>query len=166
MGKSFLFNKDYNINNINNINNLNKIKSHNDSESGLPSIVPLVSLVLLFPNASVSNSMNYANPKPKQQIIQNVQEKGDVNMSKDKETSTQEVRQKDLDSLEELFDQKLRTVNEHIDGKFNLLNQKIEETQKDIDKEADRRYRRTNWTIAIVGIVVPIVIQIVFKLIK
>lgn len=154
--------------NFYNEQNLLEIKNTKRHKKGQTAVARIEAAAFLMIASAplVNNSTNYANPKPKQQIIQNVQEKGDVNMSKDKETSTQEVRQKDLDSLEELFDQKLRTVNEHIDGKFNLLNQKIEETQKDIDKEADRRYRRTNWTIAIVGIVVPIVIQIVFKLIK
>lgn len=126
-------------------------------------------------------------------------EKGDVDMSNNKDTPAQEVRQKDLDNLEKIVNEKLKTsttyvdgkfdtsttyidgkfntLNTYIDGKFNtlntridgkldVLNQKIEGINSNIDKEADRRYKRTNSLIAIIGIVVPVVVQIIFKFIK
>ncbi|MCO6528640.1 MAG: hypothetical protein J6565_07625 [Lactobacillus sp.] len=154
--------------NFYNDQNLIEIKNKSHHKKGQLAVAPIeAAAFFMIASASlVNSSTNYISEKPKQQIIQAVQEMSDVDMSNDKSTSTQEVRQKDLDNLEKLFEQKIETINEHIDGQFNLLNQKIEATINELNKEADRRYKRINFTIAIVGIVAPIIAQLVFKYIK
>lgn len=127
MEKSVLFNKDYNVNNLNNI------KSHSNNETSLPSIVPLVSWVLLFPAVSVSSSTNYfSNQQP---VVQDVKEKGGINMSNKNNVSAQEVRQKDLDNLEKLFNEKIKVINGHTDDKFDALNTRIDDLTKTIDRD-------------------------------
>lgn len=127
MEKSVLFNKDYNVNNLNNI------KSHSNNETGLPSIVPLVSCVLLFPTMSVSSSTNhFSNQQP---VVQDVKEKGGINMSNKNNVPAQEVRQKDLDNLEKLFNEKIKVINGHTDDKFDALNTRIDDLTKTIDRD-------------------------------
>lgn len=126
MEKSVLFNKDYNVNNLNNI------KSHSNNETGLPSIVPLVSCVLLFPTMSVSSSTNHFNNQ--QPVIQDVKEKGGINMSNKNNVPAQEVRQKDLDNLEKLFNEKIKVINGHVDDKFEVLDTDIKNIKDSLEE--------------------------------
>ena len=166
-----------------------EIKSVNHRKSGHAVTAPIetAAFFIFASSAVVSNLSNYIEKEPKQQIIQNVQEKGDVDMSNNKDTSTQEVRQKDLDSLEKMVNEKLKTSTTYVDGKFNTsstyidgkfdtltayidgkfdtLNQKIDEIESNINKEVDRRNKRTNLLVAIIGILAPILAQIIFKFI-
>lgn len=61
-------------------------------------------------------------------------DEGDVDMSNNKDTSTQEVRQKDLDSLEKLFNAKVQAINAHVDDKFEVLNTDIKNIKDSLEE--------------------------------
>ena len=85
----------------------------------------------------VNNPTNYVNPKPKQQIIQNVQEKGDVDMSNNKDTSTQEIRQKDLDSLKEIEEAKINGLDDKFEQSEKNIKDIINKSENNINKRID-----------------------------
>lgn len=72
----------------------------------------------------VNNSAKFINTtSPKQQIIKNFRRKSDVNMSNNKNTPAQEVRQKDLDDLEKIVNGHFETL--HVDIERIEQNDKI-----------------------------------------
>lgn len=90
-------------------------------------------------------------------------EEGDVDMNNDRNNSAQE--RFDLKYFEKTFEAKIEGINQHIDDKFELLEQKIDNTQNEIEKGADRRYKRTNLIIGVISVLVPIIEHIIFKFI-
>lgn len=83
----------------------------------------------------VNNPANFINTtSPKQQINKNFRRKSDVNMSNNKNTSTQEVRQKDIDHVQAIEDEKISNTNKNVDKIEQNLTKKIDETEKNLEK--------------------------------
>lgn len=129
-----------NISNYQGINGVN-IKSNKGSHS-LTASVETMAFLMVTSVPLVNNSTNFINPiSPKQQIIKNIRRKSDVSMSNNKNTSTQEVRQKDLDNLEKIVDGHFDTlkvdlnrVEQNEQTHFDFLSEKINDVKTSVEK--------------------------------
>lgn len=119
-----------------------EIKSVNHRKSGRVVTAPIeTAAFFIFASSAVaSNLSNYIEKEPKQQLIEYAQEKGDVDMSNNKETSIQEVRQQDIDNIKELIKEQIKTVNANINTTsvtenlhYKKLNSDVQDVKKSID---------------------------------
>ncbi len=93
----------------------------------------------------VNNPANFINTtSPKQQIFKNFRRKSDVNMSNNKNTSTQEVRQKDIDHVQAIEDEKISNTNKNVDKIEQNLTKKIDDTKKSLEKAITESEKSVN----------------------
>lgn len=125
--------------NFYNKQNLIEIKNTSLHKKGQIAVAPIeaVAFFMIASASLVNNPTNYVNPNPKQQIIQNVQEKGDVDMSNNKDTSTQEIRQKDLDSLKEIEEAKINGLDDKFEQSEKNIKDIINKSENNINKRID-----------------------------
>ena len=116
-----------------------EIKSVNHRKSGHAVTAPIetAAFFIFASSAVVSNLSNYIEKEPKQQIIQNVQEKGDVDMSNNKDTSTQEIRQKDLDSLKDIEEDNINGLDDKFEQSEKNIKDIINKSENNINKRID-----------------------------
>lgn len=132
-----------NISNYQGINWVN-IKNNKIGHS-LTVSVETMAFLMVTSVPLVNNSTNFINPtSPKQQIIKNIRGRSDVSMSNNKNTSTQEVRQKDIDDAQAIEDVKINELNKRLDKLENNLIMHIDKTKKDLDNSITEAETRLN----------------------
>lgn len=111
--------------NISNYQGINWINTKNNRIGhSITVTVEAMAFLIVSGTPLVNNSAKFINAtSPKQQIIKNFRRKSDVNMSNNKNTPTQEVRQKDLDDLEKIVNGHFETL--HVDIKRIEQNDRI-----------------------------------------